>query len=259
VIELYHSPISTCSQKVRLALAEKGLEYESRVVDLSRLGHLEPEYLKINPNGVVPSIVHDGQPIIDSSVICEYLDEVYAQPPLSPRDAVGRAKMRAWLRFLEEVPTAAIRVPSFNAFFARAFWAQGREAFEALRARLPLRKQFYSKMRATGFDDEDVENSRERLQSALERAEKALKKGEWLLGEQFTLADIVYIPTVVRMDDLGLSHMWKDMSGLTAWYARVKVRPSFAVAYFPGSRIDRSTFDFNLNTGTATGALPSDK
>ncbi len=114
---LYHSPYSTCSQKVRIALAEKGLAYESREINFAREEHLAPEYLKLNPNGVVPTLVHDGEPVIDSSCILEYLDEVAPAPPLSPPTALGRAQMRAWLRYFEEVPTAAVRVPSFQDVF----------------------------------------------------------------------------------------------------------------------------------------------
>src|SRR5215510_8769764 len=114
---LYHSPYSTCSQKVRLVLAEKGLDYTSREISFAREEQLAPEYLEINPNGVVPTLVHDGEPVTDSSCIMEYLDEVSPYPPLSPSSALGRGRMRAWLRYFEEVPTAAARVPSFQAVF----------------------------------------------------------------------------------------------------------------------------------------------
>jgi glutathione S-transferase len=99
---LYHTLFSTCSQKVRFALAKKGLSFESRIVDLSKGEHLEDWYLAINPNGVVPSLVHAGSAITDSSVICEYLDEVFPDPPLSPRDPVCKAAMRAWMRYFEK-------------------------------------------------------------------------------------------------------------------------------------------------------------
>jgi len=79
-LTLYHNPVSTCSQKVRLVLAEKKLPYDSHVIVWGKNEHLTEEYLKINPNGVVPSLVHDGAPVIDSSVICEYLDEVFPGP-----------------------------------------------------------------------------------------------------------------------------------------------------------------------------------
>jgi glutathione S-transferase len=245
-VELFHSPISTCSQKVRLALAEKRLDYVDRMIDFTTLEHLSPSYLAINPNGVVPAIRHQGVAVIDSSVICEYLDEVFPDPPLSPSTAPGRAAMRAWLRYLEEVPTVAIRVPSFNAFFAAPMRAMGEAAFEAMRSRMPLRRQFYARMGDAGFDAAETGHSMERLHAALERAEAALAKGPWLLGEQFTIADIAYAPTIVRMADLGLAPMWDHLPGIAGWYDRLQRRRSFAVAYYPGCRIDRDRFRFAM-------------
>ena len=84
MLELYHANHSTCSQKVRLCLAEKGLKFKGHLINLATKEQLDPEYLKINPNGVVPSLVHDGRIIIDSSVICEYLDETVPEPRLVP-------------------------------------------------------------------------------------------------------------------------------------------------------------------------------
>lgn len=99
MIELYHAPTSTCSQKVRMCLFEKDVEWISRPLNLASDEHLTPAYLAINPNGVVPTLVHDDKPIIDSSVICEYLDEIFTLPRLSPSDPVRRAAMRSWMRF----------------------------------------------------------------------------------------------------------------------------------------------------------------
>ena len=81
MLELYHSPISTCSQKVRLVLAEKELPWTPREIHFTAREHLSEAYLQLNPNGVVPTLVHDGDPIVNSSVINEYLDDVF---PLSP-------------------------------------------------------------------------------------------------------------------------------------------------------------------------------
>ena len=111
MLTLLHANHSTCSQKVRICLAEKGLDYESRLIDLPALEHLEPEYLKLNPNGVVPTLIHDDTVVLDSSVMCEYLDEVFPEPRLTPDDPGERARMRAWMRYIEEVPTTAVRYP----------------------------------------------------------------------------------------------------------------------------------------------------
>lgn len=237
MLELYHSPISTCSQKVRLALAEKGLPWSGHPIRFNQGEHLSDWYLKLNPNGVVPTLVHDGAVITDSSVINEYLEDVYPEPALRPRAPVPLAHMRAWRQYIDEVPTVAIRAPSFNAFFVPIWSKLTDEEFLAYSERLPLRKHFYRRMGRGGFSAADIAASLEQLDQALLRMEAALERGPWLNGDDFTLADISMLPTVVRMEDLGLSHLWAARTGVTGWYRRVRDRPSFAQAYMPGSRV----------------------
>lgn len=240
MLKLYHCDFSTCSQKVRLCLAEKELAFESRVVDLAAQEHLRPDYLALNPNGVVPTLVVGDRAVVDSSVICEFLEEMFPTPALSPADPLARAAMRAWMRYLEEVPTAAIRVPSFNRIFSGAFAALDDEAFSALTEPMPLRKAFYREMGRSGFADAKVEDSLERLRQTLRRAETALAAAPWLAGEIFTLADILLIPTAVRMQDLGLGGLWADLPAFANWYARVQARASFDQAFYPGARLEPS-------------------
>lgn len=240
-ISLYHTRFSTCSQKVRLVLAEKSLPYESRLVNMQASEHLGEEYLRINPNGVVPTLIDDGRIIGDSSVICEYLDEVYPSPALSPPDAFGRAQMRMWMHYFDEVTTPAVRVPSFNLVFVKNVRPDRHEQFEAMTARMPLRRHFYREMGDAGFPEKMMNESLERLQAAFERVERALEQsGDWLIG-RFGLADVLLVPAVVRMADLGFAHLWAGLPRLTAWLARVEGRPSFATAYFPGSRLTLET------------------
>jgi len=257
-IVLYHHPISTCSQKVRLALAEKSLAYDSQVVEFRRQDHLSAWYLAINPNGVVPALVDDGAVVIDSSVICEYLDETRPDCPLAPRDPLGRAAMRAWMRYFEEVPTAAIRVPSFNRAFLKSWQAMGDEAFSAMTDRMPLRRQFYRQMGLQGFSEQVYADSLNRLRQTLERVSTRLADGRpWLVGKAYTIADIVLVPSIVRMVDLGLAEIWDDLPSIAGWLERVQARPSFAVAYAPGARIDPDTFwKTGLNMSDAVEVTP---
>jgi glutathione S-transferase len=231
MLELYHAATSTCSQKVRLTLAEKGLEFVSRLVNLRANENLTPAYLALNPNGHV---------ICDSSVICEYLDEVFPEPRLGPDDAVGRAHLRKWLRFFEEVPTAAIRVPTFHMALA-PYRGVAPEKFRTDHADVrPLRKHFYRRMGPDGFSPDEIAAALDQIDLTLHRMEAALAAGPWLMGTRFTLADIVVIPTIDRLDDLGLSRTWSGYPGVADWYRRVRARASFAVAFYPGSRISQS-------------------
>jgi glutathione S-transferase len=237
---LYNAAHSTCSQKVRICLAEKNLAFEDIRLDLGKAkDHLKPEYLKINPNGVVPTLVDDGNIIVDSSVICEYLDERFPQIRLTPDDLVQRARMRAWMRFLEEVPTAAVRVPSFNMGFLPRFEGLDRKRFEAEQSDVrPIRKQFYRRMGPGGFKKEDVEASLEQLANTCARMDKALEHGPWLLGQQYSLADIIVAPLIDRMADLGFAEIWNPKFPRVAeWYARMKARPAFQQTFYPGARM----------------------
>jgi glutathione S-transferase len=117
---LYNAPQSTCSQRVRFVLNAKKISFAEIKLDLLAGDQLKPDYLALNPNGVVPTLDHDGAIVIDSSVIIEYLDEVVPTPEsFTPRDPVTRARMRALMRFIDEMPAAAVRVPTFNLAFRK--------------------------------------------------------------------------------------------------------------------------------------------
>ncbi len=114
MLELYHSGLTTCSKQVRHCLREKGLQYESRYVELWRYENLSPSYLKLNPNGVVPTLVHDGTPIINSFCINEYIEDAFPEPSLRPADPVERARMRYWAWTADEVHQPAARLTHAN-------------------------------------------------------------------------------------------------------------------------------------------------
>jgi glutathione S-transferase len=243
MLKLYNAPHSTCSQKVRICLAEKDLPFEDIRLDLGKgKDQLKPEYLKLNPNGVVPTLVDDGDVIIDSSVICEYLDEKYPTPRLTPADVAQRAKMRAWMRYFEEVPTVAVRVPSFNMGFLPRYAGLDEARFRSEQSDIrPIRKHFYRRMGTTGFRRAEVEAALDQIDSTCARMDAALAAGPWLMGAQYTLADIVVTPSIDRMADLGYSIIWSDKyPRVTAWYARMQARPAFQQAYYKGTRMSET-------------------
>lgn len=240
-LELYHNDRSTCSQKVRICLAELDLEWTSRHVDLGGGEHLTAEYLAINPNGVVPALVHDGRPIIESTVICEYLAEVHPESAdLSPDDPFERAAMRAWLRFIDEVPSMAVRVPTFNRII-HSYRKMDAEAFKAYAARMPLRKHFFLRMGQDGFDEQESGAALEQLRGTIDRMERALEGGPWVLGADYTIADLCLAPLFARMEDLGMVDMWAEKPNVTSWYERMSARPAFQKAFYEGSRLSFTT------------------
>lgn len=237
---LYNFSQSTCSQKVRLVLWEKGIAFEDRLVDHKSREHLQPAYLKLNPNGVVPTLVHGGAIIIDSSVICEYLDEVFPDVPMSMPDPVGRAHMRKWLRYFEEVPTPAIRVPSFNKYLVKRYANLSDEAYAEMAGNHPIRKHFYQRLAKSRFSEAETDEALDRLQQTVDRVEEALATDgrDWLMGDRLTLADICLLPTIDRMADLGLGAMWQGSHpAVEGWYRRFSARPAFKKTYYPGTRL----------------------
>lgn len=233
---LYHAPISTCSQKVRLVLAEKSLDWDGKAINFGSGDHLTPEYLKLNPNGVVPTLLHDGYPIVESSVINEYLDEAFPEVSVRPAELKRLAHMRAWRQYIDEVPTPSIRPISFNTFFVPIWSRMTEDEFLAYTERLPLRKHFYRKMGRLGFSQEEINNSLDRLTQTLDRMEAALQDGPWIVGDQYTLADVSLTPTIVRLEDCGRSDLWDRLPAVASWLERIKARPNFGIAYMPGSR-----------------------
>ncbi len=239
MLELYNFQQSTCSQKVRFCLAEKGLEWKDTRLDSRKSEQLSPEYLKLNPNGLVPTLVHDGKVIIDSSVIMEYLDEVFPETAMVPGDPLRRAWMRKWLRYFEEVPTPAIRYPSFQKYLIRSFKNLNEEDFEKAATSRPLRTNFYRRMGTDGFSEEDMRAALDGLQQSVDRVDAAMAEngGPWIMGEMLTVADACYLPSLDRLDDLGYAHMWDERPHTAAWYEAIKARPSYAATYYHGARL----------------------
>jgi glutathione S-transferase len=235
---LYNAPQSTCSQRVRFVLNAKRLPFSEVKLDLLAGDQLKPDYLALNPNGVVPTLDHDGAVVIDSSVIIEYLDEIAPQPvSFTPRDPVLRARMRALLRFIDEMPAAAVRVPTFNLAFLPRFAAMTEEEFLAFAESKPLRKEFMLAMGRKGFPQKDMDNAMQRLRRTYERMDAEIEKsgGPWLLGADLSLADIALMPAIVRMADLGRDSDWQDLPRVQRWYETIRAHSAFASTYYPGS------------------------
>ena len=118
---LYNAPQSTCSQRVRFVLNAKSLPFDEVKLNLLEGDQLKPEYLKLNPNGVVPTLDHDGAIIIDSTVITEYLDEISPDGSFTPEDPVTRAHMRTLMHFIDEMPAPPCECRLSISLFCLAF------------------------------------------------------------------------------------------------------------------------------------------
>jgi glutathione S-transferase len=235
--KLYNAPQSTCSQRVRFVLNAKQLAFDEVKLNLLAGDQLKPDYLKLNPNGVVPTLDHDGAIVIDSTVITEYLDEVSPADSFTPESPVERARMRALMHVIDEMPAAAVRVPTFNLAFLPSFQKMSREAFLAMAESKPLRREFMMSMGQSGFPKPEMDAALARLRRAYERMDAEIENsgGPWLLGKKITLADVAVMPALVRMDDLGMAAQWQDLPRGKTWFDNIRAQPAFKPTYYPGS------------------------
>src|SRR5712692_2618811 len=131
VLELYDHINSVCAQKVRIALMEKHLDFKQHMLTL-RGDQNDPAYLKLNPNGVVPTLVHDGEPIVESGLILYYLDEVFPTPALMPTDALQRHRVRLLIKFIDEYLHNACTILTFATALRTDFLKMPREVWLAV-------------------------------------------------------------------------------------------------------------------------------
>jgi len=228
---LYDFGNSVCCQKVRITLVEKGLTWEARRVDLFKTEQYDPNYLKLNPKGVVPTLVHGDTPVIESTLICEYIDETFPDPPLMPKTAAERAKMRLWSKFVDEGLFDGVTELSFSAMFRERMKSMPAELREKRFRNVgdPRRTDRFKSTYEHGVHSPFVLHAIAAYERAFKLMEPTLaERGPWLLGPMVTLADINMMPFVARLSYLGLLEAWTaDRPRINEWWARVQEWPSF--------------------------------
>jgi glutathione S-transferase len=234
MLELYHAGMTTCSRKARLGLKEKGLAYKSHYMRLDKFEHHTPEYLKLNPNGIVPTLVHDGKVVIESAVINEYVDEVFPENPLRPADLYLRARMRVLCKMADEYALPATRVPTWTRTKQAQLKAMDDEAFDKVIKETPL-VDHRLKMKALkegGFADKDFEEAFGKMDYVYDRCEAALADGPYLVGAMFTLADIALLPYVDAFRG-PRPELMQTHPRVKEWFERMMARPAVKATWEP--------------------------
>jgi len=233
MLELYHNINSVCAQKVRIALAEKGQQAKDHIMTL-RGDQNEPAYMKLNPNGVVPTLIHDGEPITESSLILYYIDDAFPEPPLMPKEPRQRHRVRMYNKLIDEYVHNSCTILTFATAFRPAFLKMAPEAWQAEINKAPLKRRAEYKRSVIehGLDSEFVAEALAQHRKLLSWMADSLQSGRYLAGGSFSNAECAVIPYILRLELLKLSGMWDRYPAVAEWWARIRDRPSVKAAIF---------------------------
>jgi glutathione S-transferase len=233
MLKLYHHPGSVCAQKVRLVLEELRLPWTSVVIDIHGGEQLTPEYLRINPRGVVPTLDTDGRIIIESNVIIEFLADLHGDA-LRPKDPYTRAQMRLWLKRLDENlhRSCGILTGAANAAARAAAIVKSGRTREEYFSLIPDagRKEWLPHVIDLGVRAPEVPPALKCFVDTVDDMAKVLATQPYLAGPEYTLADAGLTPYVMRLERLGMGEIFERYPPVVSWYRRIVARPNFAAA-----------------------------
>lgn len=229
MLQLIFFPGATCGQKVRFAMAEKDVAYESRIVDRAYLQ--TPEYLKLNRNGVVPTLIHDGEVLTESSVIINYIDDAFQGPALKPSTALGIAKNWWWMKRADEC-LAMVGVATYAISMRPKILEKTPDEINAYIDGIPdaAKRERRRRVISLGLDSPDFPAAMAGLQMMLSDMEAQISEDSgWLVGADYTLADTSMTPLVLRLDELQLSGLWQtNYPKVARWWDKIRERQSYA-------------------------------
>lgn len=255
--ELYHNDFSLCSKKVRMCLAELGIAYASRPIDLIETGRYETlgrDFLRVNPAALVPVLVHHGHPVYESHEILHYAAAHAGTPDaLVPADGEARARMQRWIErssLTGDDPTAALEASAGNCvpgLTVPLFAAMIRDIpvhrilegllFHRLKRRpltfLVLRAAGLSRIAALPPVRRVIAASFEQMGRHLDELERDLAErgGPWLTGAQFTLADVSLAVIFERLREADwVEELLGPRPEVSRYVERLRRRPSWESA-----------------------------
>lgn len=212
-----------------MVMSEKELKWDGVHLDLRAGDQQKPDYVKLNPKKVVPTLMHEGTVVIESNVICEYLDDAFEARPVRPSSPAKLAQMRLWTKQIDEGVHASTGVISNCIAFRHQHLQKTPEQIETWLNNIPdpVKRQRMRNGVELGMDSPDFKGAVMRYEKLLDDMEAALKNGPWLLGDEYSLADISYAAYMARLKHLGLGERIEARPHVAAWAERLLAKPSF--------------------------------
>jgi glutathione S-transferase len=231
MLKLYHGRTSVCSVKARLVFAEKGEDFDSQLMTLQG-DQFDSAYLTLNPNAVVPTLVHDDKVIIESTAIMHYVNDLFPDPPLMPRDPYARSRVHMTTKLMDEYVHNCCTVLTFATANRQNLLKKSVEQLEAELARSPSKARAEVKRQVYhhGLDAPIVVDALRHHQKLIDRIDEAMQEGPYIAGADYSLADVAATPYIWRLTKLRLSNLWDGRPNVTRWYERIQQRPSFEKA-----------------------------
>jgi glutathione S-transferase/GST-like protein len=191
-LTLYHWEPNANSGKPMLALAEKGVVYESHYLDLLSFDQHQPEYLAVNSDGTIPALVHNGLVLTESTPIMEYVDEAFDGPPLRPSVPKALWQMRWWMRYFDAYFAPSLSMIGWSVFVGPAARQRDEAELRAAIDRIPLeaRRVAWRKAIFNEFTEAELAESARRVRQGIEVLEAHLTRNEWIAGDEYSLGDI---------------------------------------------------------------------
>ncbi len=233
-LKYYHAEPVANSLKSMIPLKEKGLAFESIYVDLHKFEQHSDWFVKLNPEGQVPVLDHDGLIVTQTTVINEYLEDAFPEaPPLRPADPAGKARMRFWNKFVDEHVMNYVSMHGWHRMVGVIARNIDSGEFEKLLERIPLQEQREKwKTARSGFSEADLANAIRKIEVAIDKVEGQLTETPWLAGDMFTTADINFFSHCGMM----VERMFPELEVATRcprlvdWRERMKARPGVKAA-----------------------------
>ena len=208
-VTLYHHGPSTCSQKVRMILELKNISYESKIIDLLAGEQHAPEYVKLNPNHLVPTLVTDDGVLIESSVINEYLDDNFPGIPAKPSDPFSIAKMRLWVKYIDVYHPQCGSI-TYGIGMRNILIQKPKDELDQEIASIPdlVKRKNRRDLVDMGLEAPVLMEALKQTQVLLDKLEQELENSDWLFNNLFGIADAATLPYIIRMEQLALGELF---------------------------------------------------
>ncbi|HJP37149.1 MAG: glutathione S-transferase family protein [Gammaproteobacteria bacterium] len=223
-IHVYQYFMSNCAQRVCLALEEKGLDWTPHAVNLFKQENTSDEYFKINPKGLVPAMVHDGTVITESIDILRYLEERVPEPALYPPDPAQRKEVDDWMDLATERHIGAIKTYMYSLALGSSKKPEGMAAYREKQPDPELIAFHEETMK--GFSQEKILAAEREVFAFYDDLEEQLGQHHWLVGDEFSYADITWFVQYFLMSRTGIVD-FANYPNICRWAGEIMRRPSF--------------------------------